>query len=150
LRNISVGDAYFIIYHPFCTASAGAYSDADAANAGADVCSVSAARTTLSVDPRLSPPPSAAAPFHRQHAGRAEDGLAILKRIKTMRIGTPVYHHRGPARSGSAVLAMKAGASDVFPNRSNPEGWCAPRDARQDIQLGTVVGAAAAVEVRGS
>lgn len=39
-----------------------------------------------------------------------EDGLAILKRIKTMRIGTPVFIIEDRPEVDSAVLAMKAGA----------------------------------------
>ncbi len=81
-----------------------------------------------------------------------EDGLAILKRIKTMRIGTPVFIIEDRPEVDSAVLAMKAGASDVFPKPIESERLVrAVRDAlRQDIQLGTVAGGGRRhVEVRG-
>ena len=69
-----------------------------------------------------------------------EDGLAILRRLKTMRTGTPVFILEDAAEVDSAVLAMKAGASDVFPKPIDSERLVrSVRDAlRQDIQLGTV------------
>jgi FixJ family two-component response regulator len=81
-----------------------------------------------------------------------EDGLAILKRLKTMRTGTPVFILEDRPEVDSAVLAMKAGASDVFPKPINSERLVrAVREAlRQDVQLGAVAGNGRRhVEVRG-
>jgi len=81
-----------------------------------------------------------------------EDGLAILRRIKTMRTGTPVFILEDSPEVDTAVLAMKAGASDVFPKPIAAERLVrAVREAlQQDIQLGTVAeGGRRHVEVRG-
>jgi len=81
-----------------------------------------------------------------------EDGLAILRRLKTMRTGTPVFILEDRPEVDSAVLAMKAGATDVFPKPIDSERLVrAVRDAlRQDIQLGTVArDGRRSVEVRG-
>lgn len=69
-----------------------------------------------------------------------EDGLAILKRIKSLRAGTPVFILEDRPEVDSAVLAMKAGASDVFPKPIDSERLVrAVRDAlRHDIQIGAV------------
>jgi two-component system response regulator FixJ len=80
-----------------------------------------------------------------------EDGLAILKRLKTMRTGTPVFIVEDRPEVDTAVLAMKAGASHVFPKPIDSERLVnAVRDAlRQEIQLGTMEGGRRQVEVRG-
>lgn len=81
-----------------------------------------------------------------------EDGLAILKRVKTLRTGTPVFILEDRPEVDSAVLAMKAGATDVFTKPIDSERLVrAVREAlRQDIQLGAVVaGGRRHIEVRG-
>jgi FixJ family two-component response regulator len=81
-----------------------------------------------------------------------EDGLAILRRLKTLRTGTPVFIIEDRPEVDSAVLAMKAGATDVFPKPIDSERLVrAVRDAlRQDIQLGTVArDGRRSIEVRG-
>ncbi|WP_299640316.1 LuxR C-terminal-related transcriptional regulator [Devosia sp.] len=81
-----------------------------------------------------------------------EDGLAILKRIKTMRTGTPVFILEDRPEVDSAVLAMKAGASDVFtkPIESERLVRAVRETLRHDIRLGPVAeGGHRRVEVRG-
>jgi FixJ family two-component response regulator len=80
-----------------------------------------------------------------------EDGLAILQRVKAMRTGTPVFIIEDDPEVDSAVLAMKAGASDVFTKPINGERLVrAVREALyQQIKLGTVEGGGRRVEVRG-
>lgn len=81
-----------------------------------------------------------------------EDGLAILKRVKTMRTGTPVFILEDRPEVASAVLAMKAGAADVFTKPIDSEGLVrAVREAlKHDIQLGAVAeGGRRRIEVRG-
>jgi FixJ family two-component response regulator len=81
-----------------------------------------------------------------------EDGLAILKRVKTLRTGTPVFILEDRPEVDSAVLAMKAGATDVFTKPIDSERLVrAVREAlKHDIQLGTVAeGGRRRVEVRG-
>src|SRR5690606_38485527 len=75
----------------------------------------------------------------------------ILKRVKTMRTGTPVFILEDRPEIESTVLAMKAGASDVVPKPIDSERLVnSVRDAlRQEIQLGTVEGGRRQIEVRG-
>ncbi len=80
-----------------------------------------------------------------------EDGLAILRRIKTLRNGTPVFIIEDRPEVELAVLAMKAGASDVLTKPIDSDHLVrAVREAlRQDILLGTEQGGRRAIEVRG-
>ncbi|MBN9310508.1 MAG: response regulator transcription factor [Devosia sp.] len=82
------------------------------------------------------PPDVALVNIHIGH----EDGLAILRRLKTLRTGTPVFILEDQPEVDSAVLAIKAGAADVFPKPIDSERLVrAVRDAlRQDIQVGAV------------
>lgn len=80
-----------------------------------------------------------------------EDGLAILRRVKTMRTGTPVFILEDRPEVDSAVLAMKAGAADVFTKPIDSERLVrAVREAlNHDIQLGAVTEGRRRIEVRG-
>jgi two-component system response regulator FixJ len=80
-----------------------------------------------------------------------EDGLAILKRIKTLRTGTPVFIIENRPEVDFAVLAMKAGASDVFTKPIDAERLVrvVRETLHRDIQVGTVAGGRRQVEVRG-
>lgn len=80
-----------------------------------------------------------------------EDGLAILRRVKTMRTGTPVFILEDRPEVDSAVLAMKAGAADVFTKPIDSERLVrAVREAlKHDIQLGAVTEGRRRIEVRG-
>lgn len=81
-----------------------------------------------------------------------EDGLAILKRVKTLRTGTPVFILEDRPEVDSAVLAIKAGATDVFTKPIDSERLVrAVREAlKHDIQLGAVAeGGRRRIEVRG-
>lgn len=80
-----------------------------------------------------------------------EDGVAVLKRIKAMRTGTPVFLIEDRPQVETAVRAMKAGASDVITKPIDSELLVrAVRDAlKQDIHLGALDGGRRPVEVRG-
>jgi FixJ family two-component response regulator len=80
------------------------------------------------------------------------DGLDLLRRVKGMRLGTPVFMLENRQMVEAAVAAMKGGASDVFAKPVDAERLVgAVRDAlRQDIHVGAVQAGGRAVEVRGS
>ncbi|HVW92964.1 MAG TPA: LuxR C-terminal-related transcriptional regulator [Devosia sp.] len=80
-----------------------------------------------------------------------EDGLGLLRRIKAMRTGTPVFMLANATDVDLAVRAMKAGASDVVTKPIDTERLVrAVLDAlRQDVHLGAVQGGKRLVEVRG-
>jgi FixJ family two-component response regulator len=80
-----------------------------------------------------------------------DDGLAVLRRIKAMRTGTPVFVLEDNPQVETAVMAMKAGASDVVTKPIDTEYLLRTvRDAlRQDIHLGAIEGGRRLVEVRG-
>ena len=80
-----------------------------------------------------------------------DDGLAVLRRVKAMRLGTPVFMLSNDADVDTAVHAMKAGASDVITKPIDTEHLVrAVRDAlRQDVHLGAAQGGRRPIEVRG-
>jgi len=80
-----------------------------------------------------------------------ESGLDILKRVKTMRNGTPVFILEDAPEVDLAVMAMKAGATDVVTKPINSERLLvAVRDAvREDVHVGAIDGGKRNVEVRG-
>lgn len=80
-----------------------------------------------------------------------EDGLGLLRRIKAMRTGTPVFMLANATDVDLAVRAMKAGACDVVTKPIDTERLVrAVLDAlRQDVHLGAVQGGKRLVEVRG-
>jgi FixJ family two-component response regulator len=80
-----------------------------------------------------------------------EDGLAVLRRVKAMRTGTPVFMLENDPQVDTAVTAMKAGASDVVTKPIDTERLLRTvRDAlRQDVHVGVVQDGKRAIEVRG-
>jgi len=80
-----------------------------------------------------------------------ESGLDILKRVKTMRNGTPVFILEDHPEVNLAVMAMKAGATDVVTKPIDSERLLmAVRDAvREDVHVGAIDGGKRSVEVRG-
>ena len=80
-----------------------------------------------------------------------EDGLTLLRRIKSLRMGTPVFMLENHPRVDAAVAAMKAGAADVVTKPVDNEYLVGlVRDAmRQDIHLTAVSAGRRSVEVRG-
>jgi two-component system, LuxR family, response regulator FixJ len=80
-----------------------------------------------------------------------ESGLDILRRVKSMRNGTPVFILEDQPEVDLAVMAMKAGATDVVTKPIDSERLLAlVRDAvREDVHLGIVDGGGRNVEVRG-
>jgi len=80
-----------------------------------------------------------------------DSGLDILKRVKTIRNGTPVFIIEDAPEVDLAVMAMKAGATDVVTKPINSERLLlAVRDAvREDVHVGAIEGGKRNVEVRG-
>jgi two-component system response regulator FixJ len=68
-----------------------------------------------------------------------EAGLGVLRRIKAMRIGAPVFMLQDEPRVEAAVMAMKGGAADVLTKPIDTDHLVgAVRDAlRQDIHIGS-------------
>jgi FixJ family two-component response regulator len=81
----------------------------------------------------------------------AEDGVAVLRRIKALRTGMAVLMLSNEADVELAVKAMKAGAADVVIKPIDTEHLVrAVLDAlRQDVHLGAVDGGRRPIEVRG-
>jgi two-component system, LuxR family, response regulator FixJ len=80
-----------------------------------------------------------------------EDGLAILRRIRARRFGTPVFMLQDEPQVGPAVRAMKAGAADVVTKPIDSEYLVrAVRDAlKRDVHVGVIDGGRRSIEVRG-
>lgn len=80
-----------------------------------------------------------------------ESGLALLRRVKAMRTGTPVFMLSDAPQVEAAVTAMKLGASDVIGKPIDTEYFLGVvRDAlRRDVHLGAMQGGRRPVEVRG-
>ena len=80
-----------------------------------------------------------------------ESGLGLLRRIKSMRNGTPVFMLADYPQLEAAVTAMKLGASDVISKPVDTEHFLTViRDAlRRDVHLGAMQGGRRPVEVRG-
>jgi FixJ family two-component response regulator len=80
-----------------------------------------------------------------------ESGLGLLRRVKAMRTGTPVFMLADTPQVEAAVTAMKLGASDVVTKPIDTEHLLTViRDAlRRDVHLGAMQGGRRPVEVRG-
>jgi FixJ family two-component response regulator len=80
-----------------------------------------------------------------------ESGLALLRRIKSMRLGTAVFMIEDRPMVEAAVAAMKAGAADVVTKPIDNERLIrSVRDTlRQDIHVGAMQAGRRPVEVRG-
>jgi two-component system, LuxR family, response regulator FixJ len=80
-----------------------------------------------------------------------EDGIAVLRRLKSMRSGVAVFMLANEPQVELAVRAMKAGAADVVTKPINTEHLIqSVLDAlRQDVHLGAAEGGRRPVEVRG-
>ena len=80
-----------------------------------------------------------------------ESGLDILRRVKSKRNGTPVFIVEDHPEVDLAVLAMRAGATDVITKPIDSERLLrGVRDAvRENVHVGTIDGGKRNVEVRG-
>lgn len=80
-----------------------------------------------------------------------ENGLGLLRRVKAMHVGTPVFMLADQPQVEAAVTAMKLGASDVISKPIDTEHFLTVvRDAlRHDVRLGALQGGRRPVEVRG-
>ena len=80
-----------------------------------------------------------------------ESGLDLLRRIKAMRTGTPVFMLADIPQVELAVAAMKLGACDVISKPIDTEQLLGGvREAlRRDVHLGAMQGGRRPVEVRG-
>ena len=79
------------------------------------------------------------------------NGLTLLRQVKAMRLGAPVFMLTEAGQVSSAVTAMKLGASDVVSKPIDTEYLLTVlRDAlRLDVNIGALQGGRRAVEVRG-
>ncbi|KKC35280.1 hypothetical protein WH87_16965 [Devosia epidermidihirudinis] len=80
-----------------------------------------------------------------------ESGLSLLRRVKSQRMGTPVFILADTPQLEAAVTAMKLGASDVISKPIDTEHLLGVvRDAlRRDVHLGAMQAGRRPVEVRG-
>tara|TARA_R110002020_G_scaffold15278_22_gene54620 strand:+ start:470 stop:1105 length:636 start_codon:yes stop_codon:yes gene_type:complete len=80
-----------------------------------------------------------------------DSGLSLLRRVKSMRTGIPVFMLADHPQLEAAVTAMKIGASDVIGKPIDTEHLLTDiREAlRQDVYLSARQGGRRAVEVRG-
>lgn len=79
------------------------------------------------------------------------DGIAVVRRVKAMRMGTPVFVLEDHPKVDGAVRAMKAGAADVITKPIDTEHLLrSVRDAlRHDIHVTPAEDGQHAIEVRG-
>lgn len=80
-----------------------------------------------------------------------EDGLGLLRRLKSSFTGIPVFMIADSPNVDAAVTAMKLGANDVLCRPFDNDYFLSTvRDSlRRDIHLGAMNGGGRAVEVRG-
>lgn len=80
-----------------------------------------------------------------------DDGLTLLRRVKTLRMGTPVFMLENRPMVEAAVSAMKAGATDVVTKPIDNEHLVrVVRDAlRQDVHVSAAAAGRRTIEVRG-
>jgi two-component system response regulator FixJ len=80
-----------------------------------------------------------------------DDGMDLLRRVKSLRMGTPVFMLENHPMVEAAVLAMKVGATDVLTKPIDAEHLVrSVRDAlRQDVHVGATQSGGRPVEVRG-
>lgn len=80
-----------------------------------------------------------------------ESGLPLLRRIKAMRNGTPVFMLADTPQLDAAVTAMKLGASDIIAKPIDTEHLLGlVREAlRRDVHFGAMQGGRRPIEVRG-
>jgi FixJ family two-component response regulator len=80
-----------------------------------------------------------------------EEGLVLLRRVKMLRMGTPVFMVENRPMVDAAVAAMKAGAADVVTKPIDNENLVrVVREAmRQDIHVTAASAGRRSVEVRG-
>ena len=80
-----------------------------------------------------------------------DDGLELLRRVKAMRMGTPVFMVENRPMVEAAVNAMKLGATDVVTKPIDTEHLMrVVRDAlRHDIHVGAAQPGGRTVEIRG-
>jgi two-component system, LuxR family, response regulator FixJ len=83
--------------------------------------------------------------------GAEDDGFDLLRRVKGLHRGTPVFMLENRPMVEIAVQAMKAGATDVITKPIDSEHLVrVVRDAlRQDIHVGAVQSGGRSIEVRG-
>jgi two-component system, LuxR family, response regulator FixJ len=80
-----------------------------------------------------------------------DDGLQVLRRVKSLRMGMPVFMLADRQEVEGVVEAMKAGASDVITKPIDTERLVrAVREAlRQDVHVSAVDGGRRGIEIRG-
>jgi two-component system, LuxR family, response regulator FixJ len=80
-----------------------------------------------------------------------DDGIAVLRRFKAMRTGTPVFMLEDEADVDAAVEAMKAGATGVVTKPVDTDALVRSvvEALDKDVRLGPTLGGRRPVEVRG-
>jgi FixJ family two-component response regulator len=80
-----------------------------------------------------------------------DEGLAVLRRVKSMRMGLPIFMIGNEPHVDHVVLAMKAGAADVLTKPIDTDHLLAGvRDAlRQDVHVSSIDSGRRLIEVRG-
>lgn len=80
-----------------------------------------------------------------------DSGLSLLRRVKAMGTGTPVFMLADYPQLEAAVTAMKIGAADVIAKPIDTEHFLTDIRAalRQDVHLNAMQGGRRSVEVRG-
>lgn len=80
-----------------------------------------------------------------------DDGMNLLRRVKTLRMGTPVFMIENRPMVEAAVTAMKSGATDVVTKPIDNEHLVRiVRDAlRQDVHVSAAAAGRRTIEVRG-
>lgn len=80
-----------------------------------------------------------------------DDGLLLLRQVKALRMGTPVFMIENRPMVEAAVTAMKSGATDVVTKPLDTERLVRMvRDTlRQDVHVGAVQAGRRLVEIRG-
>ena len=80
-----------------------------------------------------------------------ESGLSLLRRIKAMGTGTPVFMLADYPQLDAAVAAMKIGAADVISKPIDTEHFLTDigEALRRDVHLSALQGGRRAIEIRG-
>jgi len=81
----------------------------------------------------------------------SDAGLAVLRRVKSMRTGMPVFVTAAATDVGQAVEAMKIGAADVFTKPIDNDQLLAGvlEALREEVHVGAVQGGKRQIEVPG-
>lgn len=85
------------------------------------------------------------------HAAGKVDGISVLRRLKAMQVGSPVFMIEDEAQVSTAVKAMKAGAVDVVTRPLDAEYLLGAvrQTLRRDVNVSAVDDGTRSIEVHG-